>query len=112
MRCRDQQHIGAVRGERATAHRAGNDAREVKDLDPGKRALGGGQGLNRRVADLIDAEEGQASDGAALRMVVPLAEGSACGDDETDLGSGRLELLRLPLVESALHRRALVTAAE
>src|SRR5215472_16053188 len=78
----------------------------------GQRALGRGQGLNRRVADLIDAEEGQASDGAALRMVVPLAKCSASGHDETGLGSGRLQLLRLPLVESALHRRALVTAAE
>jgi hypothetical protein len=74
VRCCDQQHIGAVRSERATAYRPGDDAGQVEDFHPGKRALGRGQRLSRGVADLIDAEEGQASDRAALRVGVPFGE--------------------------------------
>ena len=112
VRRRDQQHIGAVRGERATAHRPGDDAREVEDVNARERALGRGQGLDRRVADLIDAKERKASDRAALRILVPLAKCAARGDDEADLGGGGLELFRLPAVERALRGGAVVATAE
>jgi hypothetical protein len=37
VRSRDQQHIGAVGGQRAPCHRAGDDAREVEHADAGQR---------------------------------------------------------------------------
>jgi len=45
MRRRDQQHLGPMRGKRAPAHRAGDDAREIEHLDAGKGTIGHGQGL-------------------------------------------------------------------
>ena len=39
VRRRDAHDIGAVRGERAAAHRAGNDARQIEHADARQRPL-------------------------------------------------------------------------
>src|SRR6266508_6082610 len=112
MRCRDEQHIGSVCGERATTHRAGNDTRQVEYLDARKGAVGRGQGLRRCIANLIDGEEWEAGDRAALRMLIPLGERAACGHHEAGVGGGSLERLSVPSVECALYCHSVVTAAE
>src|SRR6266540_5197344 len=112
MRCRDQQHIGSVDGERATTHRTGNDACQVEYLDARKGAVARGQGLRRCMANLIDGEEWEASDRTALWMLIPLGERPACGNHEAGVGGGRLERLTVPSVKCALYCPWVVTAAE
>src|SRR4029450_6821819 len=112
MRCRDQQHISSVYGERATTHRTGNDTGQVEYLDAREGAIGRGQGLRRGIGDLIDGEEWEASDRAALWMRIPLGERPACGNHEAGVSGGRLERLSVPSIKCALHRPSVVTAAE
>src|SRR3982074_146959 len=45
-------------------------------------------------------------------MRIPFGERARRGDDEPGFGRRRLECLRLPAVESLLHRSAIVLAAE
>jgi len=101
-----------VRGERAAAYGAGNDAREVEHLDACQRPFGRRQRPRRRLADLIEGEEGKAGDSAALRKAIPLGERAARGHDKAGLGSGGLQRLGAPSIERALYGRALVPAAE
>ena len=106
MRGRDVEHVGAVGRERAPAHRAGDDARQVQHLDAGERPLARGQRLRRRVADPLDAEQRQARDRAALRMRVPFRERSRCGDRP-----GRPRRRRPPARRPASRRCARCTEA-
>ena len=58
MRRRDAHDVGAVRRERAAAHRAGDDARQIEHADARQRPLPGGrQRAGRRLADLADLEQ-------------------------------------------------------
>jgi len=98
--------------ERAAAHRTGNDARQVEHLDARERAIGRAHGLRRGVADLIDGEERQARDRAALRMRVPLGERPARGHHQAGVGGGGLERLAAPFIEGALDGRLVMAAAE
>src|SRR5262245_61057596 len=99
-------------GERAAAHRAGDDACQVEHLDARKGAIGLGHGLYWRLADLIDGEERKASDRTALWMRVPLHERPACGHHEAGVGGGSLERLTAPFIEGALDCRSVMAAAE
>ena len=110
MRRRDQQHIGSMRRERATAHRAGNDARQVEDLDAGKRTISRVQRPRRCVADPIDGEQREASERTALGMLIPLGKRPARGDDEAGLGGGSLE--RLPRHPSKARCTAIGSCAQ
>ena len=101
-----------MRGERAAAHRTGNDAGEVEHLDVGERTVRAAKFARRRVADLLDGQQRQLGDRAALRMIVPFGERAACGDDQPGFGGGGFERFRLPAVERALHRGLVVRDAE
>ncbi len=98
--------------ERAAADRPGDDTGEIEHAHTGKRALGRGKFLRRRVADLFDAQHGKLCHSAALRMPIPLRERPAGGDDETRFGRGGLERLGLPVVERALHGGLVMRTAE
>ena len=112
MRRSDKQHVGAVRGQRPPAHRSRNDAGEVEHLDAGEWPLGSGQGFGRRVADLLDRKRRQRGDRLSLRVVIPFGERAAGGDDKTGCRRRVFEFFRLPTVERALHRSAIMFAAE
>jgi hypothetical protein len=103
---------GSSDGRCDAADGAGNDARQVEHLDARQRPLRRGHGPRRRLADLIDGEDGEAGNGAALWKLVPLHERAARGHDKAGLGGGGLQRLGAPPIERALHRRALVPAAE
>src|ERR1700674_6028048 len=99
-------------GERAAAHRAGNDACQVEHLDAGEGAICRGQGFWRCIANLIDGEERKACDRTALRMLIPLGERPAHGHHKASLGGRGLERLTVPSIKCALYRCPVVTAAE
>src|SRR3954447_17517384 len=62
--------------------------------------------------DLLDREDWQPGDRAALRMRVPFGQGASHRHDQPDLGCGGLEFLRLPALERPPHRLARILAAE
>ena len=50
----DEQHIRAMRGERAPAHRACDDTREVEHAHACERSVTRRQRLRRRITDFLD----------------------------------------------------------
>jgi hypothetical protein len=112
MRRGDQQDIGAVHGEGAPAHRAGDDARQIEHLDAAKRAFGNREGLRRGIADLLDRQKRKLGDGVTLRMLIPLGERPAHRDHESGIGGRLLQRLGAPSIKRALHRGPLVGAVE
>ena len=107
-----EQHIGAMRRERAPANRPGDDAREIEHFYAGQRPLRRREFLCRRFADLLDGEQRQLRHRLALRMPIPFGERTACGDDEAGFGGRALERLGRHAVERALHRFFVVRHAK
>ncbi|MNL09252.1 hypothetical protein D3C87_1300050 [compost metagenome] len=121
VRRRHQQHVGAVRGQRAPRHRAGDDPREVEHAHAGQRAgididLGMGrqrrQGLRRRLADLLDGHRRQPGNGLRLRMRAPGVVGPHGGHHEPGVRGGGLECLGLPAAQRRAHRILVMRALE
>ena len=113
MRRGDAHHVGAVGRERAPAHRAGDDARQIEHAHARERPLRvAGEPCDGRLADLLDLDQRQRRHRLALRMRGPLGGRSQHGRDQPGPGGGRLERLRLPLEEGGLHRLAFVGAAQ
>ena len=108
MRCGDKKHLGAMRGERAAAHRTGDDAGEVEHLDAGERAIRRGEFLGGASPIFSMRKQRQLRDRLALRMAIPFGERAARGDDETGFGGRGLERLGRQTVERALHRGLVV----
>ena len=109
----DQQHVGAMRRERAPAHRSRDHAREVEHAHARQRPVARRQRLRRRIADLLDREYRQR---ARRRGPGACASHSAnervMRGDQSGFRRGGLERLALPAVERALHRFARIVAAE
>ena len=109
----DQQHIGAMRRQRAAADGAGNDAREIEHLHAGERPIRRTEFLRRRFADLLDAEQWQLRHRLALRSTIPFGERTARGDDEAGFFRRRgFQRFGRHAIERALHRGLVVRHAE
>ena len=112
MRSGDEKDVGAVSRKRPAADWTGDDAGQVENLDAGERPRRRFELLRRRIADFLDAEQWRLRDGAALRVPIPLGEGSARRNDEPGIGGGGFKRLRPPAGQCALHRCLIVIAAE
>ena len=112
MRRGHQQHVRAVRRERAAADRARDDAREIEDPHAAERAWRLRKRLRRRIADALDRECRQRGHRHALRVAVPFLEGSLRRDHESRLGRSLFEVLCAPLGERLLHGSLVVVAGE
>src|SRR5215216_4405126 len=112
MRGGDQQDVGAVDGERATADRTGDDARQIEHANARERSVAGRQWLRRRRADFLDGEQRQAGEGARLAVRVPFGERSARRDREAGLGRSLLQGFGAPALQRFLYGGAVVVAAE
>jgi hypothetical protein len=91
----DQHHVGAVRGQRAAADRAGEDAREVEHLHAFQRALAsrsGGSGERAPHRRCGDGEQRLRGDGLRLARGVPLREAAQRGDHQARHRRGLLEV--------------------
>ena len=91
------QHVGAVRGKRATADRAGQHARQLKDAHASERARARSEGFCRRVADLFQRDQRQRGHRPAVRMHIPLRQRARHRDNETGLRRRVLERFCVPL---------------
>ena len=102
MRRRHAHDVGAVRGERAAANRAGDHARQVEHADAGQRPLACGQrgGPEPRRSWVISSS-GSVRDRLSLRVRGPLGGRAHHGGDQLGVGGGRLECLALPLGSAA-----------
>ena len=113
MRRGDQQHVGAVRSERAPAHRPGNHAGEVQHLDAGQRAVsaGSGSGGASPIFSMLNGGSsatarpcGCASHSSNERVAVTTRPATARRRPRT--------LISIPSIQRPLHRSAVVVAAE
>ena len=96
----DQEHVRAVRGERASTDRARDDPGQIHDAHAGQRAVAAPRRLSRSVADAHDLEKRQRGHRVRLRVVLPFV-GSAHHSRAQARGCERVfELRRLP----ARHR--------
>ena len=108
----DEQHLGAMGGERAPGDRAGDDAGQIEHPHAGKRSRPGRQRLGVRIADPLDREHRQGRDRAALGMRVPFGKRAHRGHDQPGLGRRRFQIFRAPVLQRLLDRIAVVGAAQ
>ncbi len=112
----DQQHVGAMGGQRAPGNRAGDDAGELEHPHAGQRA-----GVLRRqvrqrhrrcVADPLDDDRRQLAQRGGLRMAIPFVEAAHRRDHHARIRSRGLERLGVPFAQRGLHLVLLIGAAE
>ena len=92
----DEQHVGAVRRERAPARRTRQHAREVEGAHPAERPDAIADGFGGGLADLLHRQPGEAGDRGGLRVRVPLVGRAHHGPARARLGECILERLRVP----------------
>src|SRR5260370_8523041 len=101
-----------MRCKRASAHRTGDDACQIQHADAGEGAICFQQRLGRRIADLVDRKEWTLRYGASLRVLIPLGTRAAGSNHEASFSCRGFQALGSPSIERALHRCAVVVAAQ
>ena len=108
----DQQHVGAMRRERAAGDGTCDHAREIEHADAGERALARGPGFGRRLADLLDREHRKLSERFGMRRRRPFFRRAHEGNHGA-AGIGRgLERLAVPPRQRRLDLLALRLASQ
>ena len=108
----DQQHVGAMRGERPARHGTGDHPRQIEHANARKRPLAAGPGFWRRLTDLRDRDQRQSSERPSMRRCRPLLMRAHEGDDAA-AGIGRgLERFAVPLHQRGLNRVTLRLAVQ
>ena len=95
-----QQHVGTIRGQRAPAHRAGQNAGEVKHPQVCQwrfACLHGRQLKRRRFANFLKIHQWLGGNGLALRVRVPFVEGPHSRHHQAGLRGGFFKRQRLPI---------------
>ncbi len=99
-------------GERASARRPGEDAREVERAHAGQRPVAARQRPRRGVADADHLDGGQRFERAALRVRAPLVRRPHHGAAHAARGERVLQRLRVPTAARRGDLRRIEAAAE
>ncbi len=90
------QHFGAMLGQGARGHRAGDDVGRVDHPQVIQRAAAAARRLGRAVADLLDADHRRARQQRALRVPAPFPGAAGGNAGQAPGGKGFFEFGRLP----------------
>ena len=108
----DQQHVGAMRGERAARDGTCDHPRQIEHAHARERTIACGPGFWRGLADLLDRDQRQSGQRLGVRRRRPFVM-RAHHRDHAAAGIGRgLERLAVPLHQRGLNLVALRLAVQ